>query len=180
MPRGDCKRPVQRARLSVVQQAKEIRFMKKKLTILASLIAVAAFAVVLHAQPRMHGHGDMHGAGMFGALGHLARLQEKLDLSDQQVDQIKAIMAEAHEQNAPYREQLHGGMKSIVQTLINNPNDLAGAQALMDQQATAEKAMKGNLLVAASKALNVLTPEQRTKLNDLVQQFAERHHGMAR
>ena len=57
-----------------------------------------------------------------------------------------------------------------MQTLVKNPNDLAAAQALIDQQTEAERAMKSNMLNAASKALNVLTTDQRAKLSDLIQQ----------
>ena len=61
-------------------------------------------------------------------------------------------------------------MQQIMQTLVKNPNDLAAAQALIDQQTEAERAMKSNMLNAASKALNVLTTDQRAKLSDLIQQ----------
>jgi periplasmic protein CpxP/Spy len=140
---------------------------KRNLTI-AALVAVLALAAVpiLHAQ-----QGRMHGARAFGGFGFLGRLQHMksaLNLSDQQTDAIDAIAKDFHEQNAQYRQQLHGGLKAVAQALINNPNDIAGAQALLDQQSAVEKTMKSNALVAASKALNVLTPEQRAKLGEFV------------
>ena len=91
-------------------------------------------------------------------------MKSELDLTDAQVDQLKEIAKATHEQNGQYREQIHGTLKQVATVLLTNPNDIAGAQAVLDQQAAAEKALKSNLLVAASKALNVLTPEQRTKL----------------
>ena len=112
----------------------------------------------------MHEHGDMM---MFG---HLQKAKDALGLSDQQMTDIKAIFQQLHDQNAQYRQQVHGGMQQIMQTLVKNPNDLAAAQALIDQQTEAERAMKSNMLNAASKALNVLTTEQRAKLSDLIQQ----------
>ena len=126
----------------------------------------------------MRGHAGMHGGhgfgGGFGPLGHLKRVKEELDLSDAQVDQIKAIFKELHEQNAASRESLHDGFKDAAEALIANPNDLAGAQALLDRQFAAEKALRSNMLVATSKALNVLTADQRTKLAEHIAERAER------
>lgn len=125
----------------------------------------------------MRGHG-MHGAhgfgGGFGPLGHLKRVKEELDLSDAQVDQIKAIFKDLHEQNAASRESLHDGFRDATAALLANPNDLAGAQALLDRQLAAEKALRSNMLVATSKALNVLTADQRTKLSEHMAERAER------
>jgi Spy/CpxP family protein refolding chaperone len=105
---------------------------------------------------------------------HLQHVREELDLTDEQVEQIKSIFAELHEQNAQYRDDLHGGLKGVAETLIANPNDIAGAQAQLDKQAAAEAALKANVLQATSKALNVLTPDQRAKLASLVEKHAER------
>ena len=62
-------------------------------------------------------------------------------------------------------------MNSVITTLINNPNDTAAAQAIINQEQAAEAAMKTNTLNAASKALGVLTPDQRAQLGQLIQQW---------
>ncbi len=143
--------------------------MKKRALIIAAatvaVLTLAAVPLVYAGVHRMHGMG----AGM-GPLAHLAKAQKELGLSDQQVEAIKAIVAETHQQNAALRDQLHGGLNGVIDTLIKNPNDIAGAQAIIDQQAQAEQTMKTNILNAASKALNVLTPEQRDKLGTLIAQ----------
>jgi len=59
---------------------------------------------------------------------------------------------------------LHG----VATTLLANPSDITTAQALLDQQAEAERNLKANTLAAASKALGVLTPDQRSKLADMI------------
>lgn len=140
--------------------------MKKNRLTIAGIVAVLALAAV----PFLYaGRGRHHeGRGGFGPLGHLERAQKELGLSDQQVTEIKAIFANLREENAQYRKQMHGGFEGVLNTLIQNPNDVAGAQAIMDQQAQAERATKANLLTAASKALNVLTADQRVKLGQLV------------
>lgn len=153
----------------------------KKRTVILSIIAVVTLvgATFVYAGPGMRGHGGPggpggHGFGMLGALGHLAQVREELGLSDQQADQIKQIFKGLHEQNAAYRDQIHGGIGDITDTLIANPNDVAAAKAILDRQSQAEQAMKLNALQAASKALNVLTPEQRTKLAAIVAEHRER------
>jgi Spy/CpxP family protein refolding chaperone len=144
--------------------------MKKRILIAAGLIALAAilasvpFAFAQHAGMR-HQMAD-GGAGMM-FLGHLGQLKSELNLSDGQTTQIKAIFQSLRDGNAAYRTQFHGGMQQVAQTLLRDPNDLATAQAIIDQQTAAENAMKKNALAAASKALQVLTPDQRSRLSSL-------------
>jgi Spy/CpxP family protein refolding chaperone len=135
--------------------------MKKRLIIITLILAALAAVPFVYAAPGMHGRGGGHGLAF---LAHLEHVKGELGLSDAQVDQIKDIARAAHEQNGQYREQIHGTLKQVATVLLTNPNDVAGAQAVLDQQAAAERQLKSNLLAAASKALNVLTPEQRTKL----------------
>lgn len=138
------------------------------ITAVVAAMVLAAVPFVYAGQRHMHGMAE----GAFGPLGHLSKLQQELNLSDQQVDQIKAIFADLHQQNAQYREQLHGGFQTVVSTLLKDPNNVSAAQAIIDQQSQAERAMKSNVLAAASKALNILTPDQREKLGTII---AERH-----
>jgi len=156
--------------------------MKSRKALFATILAAGLLAAVplAYGGPggrgpgMMHrgGHGEGFGAGMF--FGHLQHLKEELNLSDQQVEQIKTIFAELHQQNEQYREQLRGGLHSTLETLLADPNNLSGAQAALDQQAAAERAVKQNTLVATSKALNVLTAEQRSQLAQKIQERSER------
>jgi protein CpxP len=132
----------------------------------AGVLVAAPFAFAQHRGA--HEHGGGFGEGMM--FGRLQFAQKALSLSDDQVAQIKTIVTDLKAQNAPYRDSLKAGRQGIFKALIANPNDLAGAQALIDQQSTAEHTMKTNVLNAASKALNVLTAEQRAKLSTLVQE----------
>ena len=157
--------------------------MKKRSLILgtATLLAVLLTVPFAYGQHRRaHGMGmPMHGGpgGELGGvmmLGHLEHAREALGLSDQQVSDIKAIFKDLHEQNAAYRDQLHGNLKSVTETLLADPNNVAAAQALLDKQEATEHTLKVNALNAAAKALGVLTPEQRTKLADHLRERADR------
>lgn len=145
--------------------------MKKTTLTIAGAVALVALltAPFLFAQG-LHRRGA-EGFGPFGGGHHLAQLQQKLGLSDAQVTEIKTIFADLRTQNQPYREQLKGGMQSVITTLLNNPNDTAAAQTIINQQEQAEAAMKANTLGAVSKALGVLTPDQRAQLGQLIQQW---------
>jgi len=150
---------------------------KKYLTIAAVVATLALVAAPFALAQRMHGgpHGGPGDLGGVMFLSHLQKAKAALGLSDQQVTDIETIFKDLRAQNQQYHESLHGSMQQVITTLINNPNDLAAAQALLDKQADAEKQMKSNALVAASKALNVLTPDQRGKLGEFL---AERHGRM--
>lgn len=147
--------------------------MKKRITITAVLVGVLALAAAPIVVARTHaGGGGMH---HFGILAHLKHAKEELDLSDQQAEQIHAIFAEMREQNAQHRVDMHGTLMQVTKTLLADPNDVAGAQALLEQQATAERAMKANLLQATARAIAVLNAEQRVKLGTMIENFAARH-----
>jgi Spy/CpxP family protein refolding chaperone len=106
--------------------------------------------------------------------GKLAMLREELDLSEGQITQLTDIAQQAREQNAPYREQMKGGLHEAAKVLLADPSATAQAQAILDQQFAAEKEMKKNVLLSVSKALNVLTPEQRAKLQEHLAKRAAR------
>ena len=142
---------------------------KHTLAITAALVMAALIAVPIAFAQRAKGmHGDVFGGGM--VFGHLKHAQKALGLSDQQTSDIKAIFKDLRQQNQQYRQAQRSAMQQVAQMLINNPNDVAAAQALIDQQTANERVMKANALNAASKALNVLTPDQRTKLSSMLQE----------
>jgi len=159
--------------------------MKKRILIAAGAIALAAILASVpfaFAQHSMMRHGDADGSGMM-FLGHLRHLKADLGLTDDQATQIKTILQSLHEQNGAYRDQVRGGMQQIAQALIKDPTDLTAAQAIIDQQTATENVMKKNALASASKALQVLTADQRVKLQSIVQeriQKMESRHGLLR
>ena len=143
--------------------------MRKTTVLIAAAVALVAMIAVpiAFAQHARGMHGEAFGGPMF--LGHLQHLKQELGLSDQQASDIKAVFEDLRQQNAQYRQSMHSTMQQVAQILLNNPNDVAAAQAVIDEQT-----MKINALNAASKALNVLTPDQRTKLSTMVQEHLGR------
>ena len=151
--------------------------MKKRIALITSILAVATLAATpLAAHPGGGGRwqAQRHGAGADGSeiVRHLQHAKEELGLSDEQVGKIVGIFGELKEQNAQHRDEMRGGMHEVLNTLLADPTNVAGAQALIDERAAAERAMHSNLLNATAKALSVLTAEQRAKLGTLM---AERH-----
>lgn len=149
--------------------------MRKRTLFITAAIALSALIAAPFAFAE---HGRAHGEFGFGGpmiLGHLQHAKETLGLTDQQVSDLRAVFQNLHQQNEPYRRSMHNTMQQAAQLLINNPNDVAGAQALLDQQIDAERALRSNALNAAAKALAVLTPEQRTKLSTMLQERIARH-----
>ena len=142
---------------------------KHTLAITAAVVMAALIAVpIAFAQHAKGLRGDGFGGAMF--FGRLTHAQQALGLTDQQTSDIKAIFRDLRTQNQQYRQSQRTTMQQVAQMLINNPNDVAAAQALIDQQSANERAMKTNALNAAAKALNVLTPDQRTKLGSMLQE----------
>jgi Spy/CpxP family protein refolding chaperone len=148
--------------------------MKKRTLIFSAsaiLIVVLAvpFAVAQHMRGAGFGRECMHGGGNM-MFGHMRGAKAALGLSDQQASDLKKIFTDLRAQNAPYRASLRDGRQAIAQALLANPNDIAAAQALLDKQTDAERQIKANTLTAVSKALNSLTPEQRAKASNFLQQ----------
>jgi Spy/CpxP family protein refolding chaperone len=148
--------------------------MKKRTLIFSAaaivIVALAVpFAVAQHLRGAGRGHGCMGGNNMM-MFGRMRGAKAALGLSDQQAADIKKIFTDLRTQNEPYRASLRTGRQSIAQALLANPNDLTTAQALIDKQTDAERQIKTNTLNAASKALNVLTSDQRTKAAAFLQQ----------
>jgi Spy/CpxP family protein refolding chaperone len=148
--------------------------MNKRNVFVVSLVAVLVVAAVpiVYALPGMH---RSHG-GFGHGLKHLVDAKQELGLSDGQVAEIKGILKDMHQQNATYRAQYHSGLEAIVNTLVEDPSNVAAAQAQLDAQAQTERALKSSLLNAASKALNVLSPDQRRKLATMVAEHRDRKH----
>jgi Spy/CpxP family protein refolding chaperone len=148
---------------------------KAGMTLGAVLLAGVTAVPILHAERIWHSHGGGQSAGMEGMpFGGLHRLRSKLGLTSDQVTQIKTIFKGVRDQNATSRSQIRANMRSAAKTLLSDPSNIAGAQQILDQNAATEQQLKANLLAGVAKAFAVLTPDQRTKLGQILDERANR------
>jgi periplasmic protein CpxP/Spy len=159
-----------------------------------SLIALAgAFVQPAHAMPGgMGGHAEMgamggrgmgmHGPGHMGHMGHMGRMLDQAGASAEQKAQIKTIMEAARNDLKP----LHAQMKSLREqsaALFTQRNVDASAVEAARQQMHALHGQVGKRMSQAMvESSRVLTPEQRTKMADMMSKrraMAERHRAEA-
>jgi len=151
----------------------------KKLTIALLAAAVAASGAIFafgqtEGTKRQGHHGFRHGksdrrGGMMGRM-----LFRKLDLTDEQKEQLKAIRLESREGTKSLRQELRATRHEIAELGSNGTLD----EALLDQLATKQAGLVKQMTVEAQKTnfkmLSVLTPEQKTKLDEMKASFKEK------
>jgi periplasmic protein CpxP/Spy len=103
---------------------------------------------------------------------HLARISQELNLSDTQKAQAKMIFGQARDTAKPVRDQLKANRQALTAAVkADNRSDIERLSAT-----------RGNLMgkmvairtEASAKFYQMLTPEQRTKADQLHAQFRER------
>jgi len=117
--------------------------------------------------------GPMHDGGFFGEhmLGFFA---DVLDLSDAQQAQIKQIMESTRPTIEPLFRQEMQNKKAMMQLITGGNFDEAKAQSLAQQCATVHAQIEVAHARAASQAFQVLTAEQKTKLNEFMARREQR------
>lgn len=145
--------------------------------ILLATLAMLVAGIAAVAQSPMH-HGG------FGAQHHmLGFLTKQLDLTEAQQAQVKDIFSKEKPNMAPLMMQKGKIHQQLMQEAISG--DQAKVQALAAQQGQIAAAMALEHAHIASQIYNILTPDQRTKAQQLLQQHMERmqqhmqEHGQA-
>jgi len=143
-------------------------------------IASAALAIMLwsgaalaQAEAPAHGHrGGAFGAPMFGFFGH------QLDLSDAQKAQIKDIMTKEKPTLKPLMLQL-GQSQSQLRQLEMGAFDETQARTIATQQSQAMTELAVQRARIEAEMIQVLTPDQKTKLAQMWQRHEQRfmNHG---
>ena len=145
--------------------------------------ALALGGVAAQAQPGGHGHHGgpamMAPGGLFG--GHMEHLLDLVNATDSQRSQIDAIFKAARQDLSGQREtgkKLHEQMATLY-TATNV--DAAAIEAVRVQMSALHEAASKRLSQASIDAARVLTPEQRTKIAELMKKrqarMAARHAG---
>ncbi len=136
---------------------------------LVAAVAVSQTVVKHHHEGMAWGGGPM-GGGPFG--GHMLRFfTDYLDLTDAQQSQIKDILAKERPTVQPLFEQLRQSHHELRQIAESGAFDEAKTRSLAAQQSQTLTELIVQKTRIESELFQVLTPEQKTKM----QQFMNRH-----
>jgi len=133
--------------------------------VLAVMAAIAVSQTVRRAH--MHRHG-MFGGPMLGLYMH------QLDLTDAQKAQVKAIVAKEKPALQPLMLQMAQGHARLRNQVINSAFDEAKVRDLASQQSQTMTELVVQYARIGSEMVQVLTPEQKTKLTALINQHEQR------
>ena len=140
----------------------------------ALFLAVAIAVPVVIAQSTDDGGRKGHHAGRFGKRGGEGRIFKQLDLTDAQNAQIKQIRENSRTELRPLMEQIRAKRQEIRQAR----QDGTVNEALVAQKLTEIAPLEAKLMAERARiheqTLSVLTPEQRTKLEQMREQFKSR------
>ena len=143
--------------------------------ILAVLAAIGVSQTVKRAHMRADGAfgGGMWGGPGFGGpmLGHLAR---RLDLTDAQLSQVKEIMTKEKPTFQPLMLQMAQNNQQVRQLVMANGFDEAKVRELASQQTQTLTELTVQRARVESELLQVLTPDQKTKLSAIITEHQQR------
>jgi Spy/CpxP family protein refolding chaperone len=145
--------------------------MKSNLTRFAAVAALAAG--MSFAQQATPAPQPAPAKPMTGVRAHVRnRMMQKLNLTDAQKQQAKAIFQQARQTAQPIRQQLRQNRQSMAAAVKANATaqiqSLAATQGTLRGQAMAIRAQ------ALAKFYTTLTPDQRAKADQLHEQFRQR------
>jgi len=140
----------------------------------AMLVAVVATIAVAHSVRA----AEMRDDGMFGGGRHMMHFfSDYMDLSDAQQQQVKQIMAKDKPALEPLLRQMLENRQQMRQLIESAPFDEGKARALAAQQTATMTELTVQKAHMFSDLYQVLTPDQKTKLDT----FLDRHeHRFAR
>ena len=143
----------------------------KYFKIAAVVLALAVMAAIAVSQTVRRAH--MRGDGMFGGpmLGYYVH---KLDLTEAQQAQVKAIMAKEEPTLQPLMLQMAQGHSQLRDLVMSGSFDEAKVRELASQQTPVLTELAVQYARIGSEMMQVLTPEQKTKLTALISQHEQR------
>ena len=139
--------------------------------IAAVVLALAVMAAIAVSQTVRRAH--MRGDGMFGG-PMLGFYVHQLDLTDAQRAQVKAIMTKEKPALQPLMLQMAQGHSQLRSLVMSGSFDEAKARELASQQTPVLTELAVQYARIGSEMVQVLTPEQKTKLTTLISQHEQR------
>jgi periplasmic protein CpxP/Spy len=151
--------------------------MKSKSILLVSvalMLAVTAAVGISQTVKRAHMHGGgMYGGGMFE--GHMLHFfTDYLDLTDAQQAQVKDILAKEKPAMEPLMQQMAQSHQQIRELTMSGTFDEGKVRALATAQAQTMTEVIVQKARIESEMIRVLTPEQKTKLNEFKTKHEQR------
>ncbi len=155
------------------------------------LVAALAGAAITKAAsgPRPFGHG-WHGGFMGGPMSHtriedradrmVRHLAVEIDATAEQQDKLRAMMKTAVNDVLPAREKAWTARMKARDILTQPTVDRAELEKLRTEQIALADSVSKRISQALADAAEVLTPEQRKKLNDHVPPMGGYWHGWRR
>ena len=151
---------------------------------LGSLL-VGGLNLYSHAQPGPgwwfragHGPGSSWRQGAYDPDMVRARIEfatdwilSRIDASDEQRQQVKAIVQAIVQDRAPMREQHHQNMHTMLQALTQPTIDRAALGDIRDAELQLGEEVSKRLVTTLANIAEVLTPEQRTRLAEFMSRW---------
>ena len=127
--------------------------------------------------PKQHEGRGHH--GRHGFRHHRGMAFAKLNLTDDQKEKAKQIRINHQETIKPLKEQLRAKNAEIRESSKNGAFDEALVTQKMTEMASVKAKLFGEKMKMRQEFLAILTPEQKTKLDEMKSQFKSRHahHG---
>lgn len=163
------------------------RWLGYSLAGLAGILGVTSVAAIAQGGPdgwcrdgggysRMH-WGGKHGGGDFDpakarefAERRADRLLYELDATPEQRQQVKEILGQAFEEMSTTRGQRGADRQAMIEILSQPEIDRAKLQALRAERVKQMEQMSERMTQAFADAAEVLTPEQRARLGEVIGQ----------
>jgi Spy/CpxP family protein refolding chaperone len=152
--------------------------MKRKIGILGRLatgLSAMALAAGLAGAPALAADHAGPGGGRMG--GGLRHALASLDLSQDQKDKIKAIVAAERPAIQSLREGMREDASELKSLASAQPADPAAVGAAFLKVRSDREAMKAERQKVHAQIDAILTPDQRTKLDGYLSALKERRHG---
>jgi Spy/CpxP family protein refolding chaperone len=146
---------------------------KMSLKRITPFVLGAAMAMVPLVGAGELGEGEgHHGRGMRGHKMH--KFGRMLDLTEQQKQALASARKAEMERTKAYRDQVKVARKQIHEDVLSGNFNEEKTRSLLAQNAQAETELALSRARMHAAFYNVLTPEQRTKLNELRQKREQR------
>lgn len=138
-----------------------------RISAVSAVLALALLAGVAVAQGPHRQGGDF-----FGPM--LGNMSDVLDLTDAQQAQIKQIFQNGKSAVKPLWQQEHQSHEAMMQLITSGKFDQGTAQNIANQEAQVRAQLEVQHAQLAAQAYQVLTPEQKTKLAQVLAKRQQR------